>query len=373
MGRFKYILRDVQQVLFPDRGQHPIPAMDGGLAPNDELDGLAPLGAPIPNVDDCAEGSDGSLYVSAGHQILRLAGDGYENRSVAADLDGRAGGVAFHPDGRVLVCVADRGLLAIDRSGRRQWLTEVEAQPLKHLTSVAASPNGAVFMCEGSSQVHPDEWSRDLMQKNRLGRLISCGPGLNGAKVLLRDMYFPYGVALAPDAKSLWFTESWIHRVSRAPLAGREISAPEVVVDNLPGYPARIGDNGGDGFWISVFAPRTHLVEFVLQEDEFREAMMKTIPQPYWVAPSLMSTDHVLDPAQNGNIKALGIQKPWAPPRSYGLIVHINETGDILESMHSRVGGLHHGVTSARRTAQGLVVVSKGAGRVLFQPNGGSR
>ena len=69
---------------------------------------------------------------------------------------------------------------------------------------------------------------------------------------------------------------------------------------------------------------------------------------------------------QFGSIKALGIEKPWAPPRSYGLLVRIDEEGDILESLHSRVGGRHHGITAARETAQGLVIISKGSGRVIL-------
>ena len=74
---------------------------------------------------------------------------------------------------------------------------------------------------------------------------------------------------------------------------------------------------------------------------------------------------------QWGGLKALGIQKPWAPPRSYGLLVRINDEGDVVHSRHSRVGGQYHGITSACQTAQGLVIVSKGSGRVLLDRSGG--
>jgi hypothetical protein len=42
-----------------------------------------------------------------------------------------------------------------------------------------------------------------------------------------------------------------------------------------------------------------------------------------------------------------------------------------VESLHSRVGGRHHGITAARDTAQGLVIVSRGSGRVLLDRSGG--
>jgi len=96
------------------------------------------------------------------------------------------------------------------------------------------------------------------------------------------------------------------------------------VNSNLPGYPARLAKAKGGGFWLSFFAVRTHLVEFVLREDDFREEMMRTIDPSLWVAPALATSGHCLEPMQFGSIKALGIQKPWAPPRSYGLLVRID-------------------------------------------------
>jgi hypothetical protein len=64
---------------------------------------------------------------------------------------------------------------------------------------------------------------------------------------------------------------------------------------------------------------------FVLREDDFRQEMMGTIAPQYWIAPALATSGDALEPMQSGSIKALGIQKPWAPPRSYGLIARIDE------------------------------------------------
>ena len=53
-----------------------------------------------------------------------------------------------------------------------------------------------------------------------------------------------------------------------------------------------------------------------------------------------------------------------------GLVARIDEGGDVIESLHSRVGGRCHGVTAACETAQGLVIISKGHGRVLRDASG---
>jgi hypothetical protein len=108
----------------------------------------------------------------------------------------------------------------------------------------------------------------------------------------------------------------------------------------------------------------------VLREDEYREEMIRTIPPALWVAPALSTSNHCHEPMQFGSIKALGIEKPWAPPRSYGLVVRIDEHGDPLESLHSRVGGRYHGITAAREVAQGLVMVCKGSGRIVLAKTG---
>jgi sugar lactone lactonase YvrE len=371
MGFFTYFLRDLEQIVFPRREQHAIPSMDGALSPNDRLDACTPIGEPIPGADDVVVGADGALYVSGGKQVLRLSGDGFLERNLFASFEANAGGLAGHPDGRLLVCVSGRGLAAVDRSGRETWLNQADDQPLNCPTSVAAAPDGTIFVSNGSSRNTPEDWPVDLMQKNRLGRLIACGPGLDKPAVLLRDLAYPHGLSVSADGSHLWITESWNHGLSAAPLQGRGIGEMAAVNPNLPGYPARLAKAAGGGFWLSLFALRTHLVEFVLREDDFREEMMRTIEPRHWVVPALSSGGDCLEPMQFGSIKALGIQKPWAPPRSYGLVVRISEDGDVLQGLHSRVGGRYHGITTACETAQGLVIVSKGNGRVLLDRSGG--
>ena len=58
----------------------------------------------------------------------------------------------------------------------------------------------------------------------------------------------------------------------------------------MPGYPSRLGRGSDGGFWLSLFGVRTHLIEFVLREDDFRQEMMRTIPREYWVAPALSNS-----------------------------------------------------------------------------------
>jgi hypothetical protein len=150
------------------------------------------------------------------------------------------------------------------------------------------------------------------------------------------------------------------------PLPGNGVARPQIVLRNLPGYPARLRGDGRGGFYLGIFARRTHLIEFVLKEDDFREEMIASMPEDYWVAPAYAGGSDCLEPMQIGGVKALGIQKPWAPPRSYGLLVHLDAEGEPVDSVHSRAGGRFHGITGAYPTPQGAVIAARGAGRLLL-------
>ena len=365
MGFLTYLRRDLEQIFFKDRDPHAIPSMDGAFSPNDRLDHLAPIGEPLIGADAAAVAPDGMVSVSAENRIWQLSGDGYQHRALLTEFDSNIGALAYGPDGQLVVCTA-RGIAKLDAAGRiTKLLTEAEGQPLRCLTAIAVAPDGAIFVCDGSTRHSAEDWCVDLMERNQLGRIIACGPALDNARVLLRDLNYPAGLAIADDR--FWFTESFAHRLSRAPIVGRgAIGTPQIVIRNLPGYPSRLTATGSAGFWLSLFAVRTHLVEFVLREDDFSKEMMLTIPRDYWVAPALTSGRDCLEPLQVGALRALGVEKPWAPPRSYGLAARLDANGDVVESLHSRVGGRYHGITAAVATPQGVILVSKGAGRLLL-------
>jgi hypothetical protein len=63
---------------------------------------------------------------------------------------------------------------------------------------------------------------------------------------------------------------------------------------------------------------------------------------------------------QGGALKQLGTLKPWAPTRSYGLLVRLDAALRATESFHSRADGTRHGVTSCIDVGGSLLATSKG-------------
>src|SRR3546814_20070608 len=101
--------------------------------------------------------------------------------------------------------------------------------------------------------------------------------------------------------------------------------------------------------------------------------MMKTVEPRYWVAPALSSGADFKEPLQGGSVRQMGILKPWAPPRSYGLLIRLGPDLRPCYSLHSRVGGKNHGIVAAVEHGDFLIVLSKGAGRILRLPRSEER
>jgi hypothetical protein len=143
-----------------------------------------------------------------------------------------------------------------------------------------------------------------------------------------------------------------------------------VVLDDLPGYPSRLSRGTAGDAWLSVFAPRNQLVELVIREPAYRNQMMRTIPPEYWIAPALRSRLSLLEPLQGGGVRQMGMLKPWAPTRSYGLVIRLDTGLQPRASFHSRADGTRHGVTSCVECQGRLVVGCKGGDEILILPLG---
>src|SRR5690606_28060289 len=93
-----------------------------------------------------------------------------------------------------------------------------------------------------------------------------------GVRWLLDGLAYPAGITVTPGAApGLAVTEAWTHRLTTYRWDGQALREPKVLVDNMPGYPARVTGASDGGYWIAVFARRTQLVELILREKSFRE------------------------------------------------------------------------------------------------------
>ncbi len=188
--------------------------------------------------------------------------------------------------------------------------------------------------------------------------MLRWRPGEPRCETLAQGRHYAFGVL--PLDGAVLFSESWSHRVVQI---GTGQTA--VLLGELPGYASRMAAASDGGFWLSCFVCRTQLVEFVLREDAYRQRMLAEIDPRYWIAPALSSGQSFLEPLQGAGVKQMGVLKPWAPPRSYGLVLKVARDGRIVESLHSQVDGKHHGITALAEHGGALYAVSKGSSRLL--------
>jgi len=343
-----------------------IPPLDGPMRPNTALEELSPApGGEIPEPSDVLPAGDGELLVASGPRVVRIGRHAGPAPVVVAELDGPVTALVPAGDGAVLAAVGGQGVVRVGPSGAVEPVLTAAVGALRCPTALALDPAGdTLYVCDGSRDHVPDEWVHDLMDGGASGRLVALDRRTGSASVLLDGLAWPAGVAAAPGG-GVVFSTAWDHSVRRRDANG---ATPATVLQRgLPGYPGKLAPAGDGGYWLAVFALRTQLVEFVLMEHEYRQEMMRTIEPDYWIRPALRTLDSALEPIQGGAIKKLGVKKPWAPPRSYGMVLRLDADGEVVASLQSPADGTRHGIVSAREHDGRLYVASQGSDTILVR------
>lgn len=357
MARMSRLLR---QFLFrSDSAGIAVPPMDGPLTPNELLTAATEV-ATVEGPRDMALVDD-VLYVAAGSTVRRTdLGDG--GSTVLATFDEPVG--ALCADGSALfAAVVGLGVVTVDVDTGA--VETVASLPTSCPTALAAR-GGTLVLAEGSTERGVDDWPVDLMTKGATGRVSAIDRDSGDVRPLQSAVRYCAGVAFAAERDEVVYSEAWEHRLMAVSLSGK--GRPRAVTGEMAAYPGRISAAPGGGYWLSAFAARSYLVEFVLTQDAYRAEMTRTIPQEQWIRPYLRPSDSGLDPLQGGQLKKLGITKPWAPARSYGLVVRLDPGFQPLESYHSRAGGRTHGVVQALEHGDTILVASVGADAVVRAP-----
>jgi len=324
-----------------------IPPLDGAFRANTALDDAAVFAA-LPGVDNlCVAG--GTLYATSGATLYTVA-DGAPQE--VETFDAAITALAAAPDSTLAVALDDGTLM---EEGKPADLPK----GVDCITALAYGSNGSLWLANGSDRHKASDWAADLMEKNAGGSVWLRHAGESFRRIA-GGLGWPYGVLPQGDGDAAIVSESWKHRLIRVGLEG-----VDPVLDNLPGYPARLSPADGGGAWLAIFAPRNRLIELVLQETHYRYDMIATVPRDYWIAPALSSNRSFLEPLQCGGIRTMGVHKAWSPTRSYGLVAKLDDDIAPVFSLHSRANGNRHGTTSAVEFDGRLVVASKGGDSIL--------
>jgi hypothetical protein len=320
-----------------------VPPLDGALKPNNRLEN-APTGIAAA-APDCLVLKDGRPLWVDGRCVVSEAG---QVATAAGDITA----LATSPAGRLAVAAVGTGI-TLDGSAVKAL------SGLSCVTGLAFEGENALWIAIGSTVNAYADWSRDFLELRRAGQVLRYDIAKENLVCVADRLGYPRGILARGDGVIV--SEAWTQRLIRIDMAGRITQ----LMEDLPGYPAGISARDAGGYWLALFAPRSPLLELVLREPAYRLAMMAEVDPEFWIAPALRSGYSFREPMQGGALKQMGILKPWAPTRSYGMIIELDADFTPIQSLHSRAGGRRHGITSVVETGGVLWATSKGGDEVL--------
>lgn len=335
-----------------------VPVLDGPLKPNDLIE-EATLIVDLAAVDNLTM-AGGEILMTSGNAIWQL--DAGHKLTLHSEYESEITCLAAGPNGVLAVGLHEQGVKIIGGAFDGKLFFQAGNVKLNCVTAVVFDGEDCLFVTNGSAKFSASMWQYDLLSLGSSGSVVRIDCRDGSLSEIANGLKYPAGICLS-GSKNLIVSEAWAHRL--VSIAKDGATAVDEILAALPAYPGRITASSTGGYWLSAFAIRSQLQEFILREDDYRQQMMVEVDAEYWIAPSLSSGHSFKEPLQAGGVIRLGIQKPWAPSRSYGLVIQLNQDLMPIASAHSRAGGLRHGITSSIEVDNKLYFSSKGAGELL--------
>lgn len=183
-------------------------------------------------------------------RIVKVSLDGWQIE-VVADTQGRPLGLELHPDGRIVVCDAIKGLLAVDPgTGKIETLVPVGQENLRVCNNAAVADDGTIYFSDSSQRFELEYWTADLLEHSGTGRLLRRTPD-GSVDVMASGLQFANGVALT--AEHVVVAQTGQYSLDRVRL---DTGRVEPWVTNLPAFPDNIS-TGDDGLvWVAMASAR---------------------------------------------------------------------------------------------------------------------
>jgi hypothetical protein len=341
-----------------------VPVLDGPLVPNQKLE-EAERFAPLPDVDNLVATERGIL-ASSGARLVCYDMTG--SAETLVDFDRPVSALAY-AQGMMAVGLDGWGLVIRGGIHHGREVQGNGGQAFGCITALTFLDSNTLLLANGSQKVGAGEWRRDLMEKGHSGIVWKLDLRTGQMERLAAGLAWPAGIG-ANGSHRIYVTETWRHRILSIDLKSGGITT---ALDHLPAYPARIAPAFNGGYWLTFYSVRNQLVEFILREEVYRRRMLAEVPEPFWMAPALASGLSHQEPMQGSQLKRLGVLKPYAVTRSYGLVVNCDSNMKLLSSYHSRADGTAHGTVAASEFGQDLFVASRGSGKILRLPGVASK
>lgn len=297
---------------------------DGPFAENQRLKGVQKVGAQdIAGPEALVLDAQGFL-LSGLHdgRIIRTRPDSH-TLEVLANTGGRPLGMAFHPDGRLIIADGIKGLLALDANRQLSTLsTTANGVPFGFTDDVIVDANGRyAYFSDASSRWGYGQDGEAVIEHGGDGRLLRYDFSNGTTDVLLEHLQFANGVALGPDEHYVLVNETGAYRISRYWLKGERAGSHDLFIDNLPGLPDNLSFNGKDRFWVALYSPRNPLLDGFAGYPLLRKVMVRALmvlPKPIERTAFVLGLDVDGKVIANLQDASAGNYSPITTAREYG-------------------------------------------------------
>lgn len=242
---------------------------------------LTVLRVPGDGAEDVLVAGDGWVYTGTDDGAVWRVRDHGARLERVGTTGGRPLGLELLPDGRILVCDARRGLLAMDPgSGAVEELTTlVHGQRMAFCNNAAVGGDGTIWFTDSSRFHGLDRWKADMVENTASGRLMRRDPD-GSVSVVLAGLRFANGVALAADESYVAVAETAGRTVVRRWLSGDRAGETDLLADDLPGYPDNISLGSDSLVWVTIASPKDPVVEGLMRGPMALRRAAWRLPEP---------------------------------------------------------------------------------------------
>jgi ribose transport system permease protein len=242
--------------------------------------------------EDVLLDADGNLYCGTRDGcLIRVSPPDYSSVEVVARIGGRPLGLAFDREGRIIACVAGRGLVRVTGEGEVELLTDQTSRSLfsvqddtfiRMADDLDIAPDGIIYFTDATKRYDIENWGLDLLEGRPNGRLLSYDPASRKTRTECDNLIFPNGVCVTHDGKHLLVASTWSCSILIFDLANMS-AGPRVFLQGLPGYPDNINRASDGGYWIALAGMRNPIFDQAMRYPDVRRRMVKRVPPTNWL------------------------------------------------------------------------------------------
>ena len=313
----------------------PAPSIERGskspYAQNDRLVGAEAIGLDqVEGPEDVIIDRQDRLYGSTRDgNIIRFSGPNFEKREVFAHIGGRPYGMQLDKDENLIVCVGGMGVYGVKPSGEvfkvtdetsRTWTKLNDDSRVRMADDLDIAPDGKIYFSDCTTRYEAATYPLEVVEGRPNGRVLCHDPATGKTHKLIKSFYFPNGMCVAHDGRSVLIASTTACRIYRSWLAGPNAGTTEILIDEIPGHPDNINRASDGNYWLALVGVRTPSFDLSMEKAAFRRRMAKQVPTDEWLGPNL----------------------------NYGSVVKFDEAGNVLESYWDPTGISHATLTSMR-------------------------